>query len=362
LKVASQIGGEARIPVRNIWHLLLYAWDFADWKGRWKSQAEDSPTLLALLARVLADSVRDLLRSQLGRTFLAHRETIRGIRGRIEFAASLRRLEFHAGRAHCAFPQLDVDTTRNRIIKATLMRLATDARLDPLGSHVSDALRSELRELVRVLGGVTLAPISTADFAKLQLGRNDRLYSVPLAVCRLLHQLQLPTECAGDHAIAALFTDETKMSSVYEAFLRNFYRLHLKNHTVQAEKLSWGEEPSSAYMPEMRTDITITAQAPDVRRLVVDAKFSQTTLSAGSHGSLKFKSDNLYQLYTYLRTQEHMGDAHRVADGMLLYPTVTQELTEVVVIQGHRIQIATVDLRTPWQQIENRLIALAAAR
>lgn len=361
MNVASTIGGEAKIPVRNIWHLLLYAWDFADWKGRWKSQAEAAPSFLALLATVLADSVRELLHSQLGRTFVTHHETIRGIRGRIELGASLRRMEFQAGRAHCAFPQLDVDTTRNRILKATLERLSKDARLDPTGSSHTSKVRTELRALVRALDGVKLVPISTADFGQLQLGRNDRSYAVPLAVCRLLHRLEIPTECAGDHAVAALLKDEMRMSTVYETFLRNFYRVHLTNHKVRAETLDWCQSPASIYMPEMRTDITITAHPPATRRLVIDAKFSSTTLTAGPHGSKKFKSDNLYQLYTYLRTQEHRGEEYRAAEGMLLYPTTSDELTESVVIQGHRIQIATVDLRQSWQDIESRLLSLAAS-
>ena len=106
--VASKFGAEARIPIGNIWYVLLYAFDFAEMKGRWKEQEEASPTLLALLARVLADAVADRLRVLLGRTFISHRESIRGIRGRVDMAASLRRMEFEAGRAHCAFPQLDL--------------------------------------------------------------------------------------------------------------------------------------------------------------------------------------------------------------------------------------------------------------
>ncbi|HWO24567.1 MAG TPA: hypothetical protein VNO30_37750 [Kofleriaceae bacterium] len=359
MNVASTVGGQASIPVRNIWHLLLYAWDFADWKGRWSAEAEASPTLLALFARVLAATVRDLLRTQLARTFLTRRETIRGIRGRIELGASLRRLDLQAGRVHCAFAQLEVDTPRNRILKATLARLSTDSRLEPAATsdHVSE-LRAELRKLVRAFEGVKLVPISTADFGRLQLGRNDRSYAVPLAICQLLHQLQMPTEHTGDHAIVALLTDEMRMSTIYETFVRNFYRVHLPEHAVRSEKLKWSDEPLSPFMPEMRTDITITAPAPHTRRVVIDTKFSSTTLAKGRHGSAKFKSGNLYQLYTYLRTQEHRGEAFRSAEGLLLYPTTTIELNETIVLQGHRIQLATVDLRQPWQDIEARLLTL----
>ena len=75
-------------------------------------------------------------------------------------------------------------------------------------------------------------------------------------------------------------------------------------------------------------------------------------------GTPKFKSENLYQLYAYLRTQEHLTKAHRAAEGLLLYPATTHDLTESIVVQGHRIRVATVDLSEKWENIEARLLAL----
>ncbi len=71
------------------------------------------------------------------------------------------------------------------------------------------------------------------------------------------------------------------------------------------------------------------------------------------------KSQNLYQIYAYLRTQEHRSAAHAAAEGMLLYPTTRLELDEAMFVQRHRIRVATVDLSRPWPEIEERLLALA---
>lgn len=87
----------ARIPVRNAWYLLLYAWDMARFRGRWPVEAETSPDLLGLLASILASATRALLRRQLGRSFAIRSQTIRGIRGRIDLAESLKRLTFQRG-------------------------------------------------------------------------------------------------------------------------------------------------------------------------------------------------------------------------------------------------------------------------
>src|ERR1022692_4516002 len=115
-QLVNKVAGD--IPVRNAWYLLLYAWDMARWQGNWPTATEGSPSLLGLLARVLSAATRDLLKHQLGRAHLVHRKTLPGIRGRVDFAGSLKRLTFENAAAHCVFPELSIDTPKNRILKA----------------------------------------------------------------------------------------------------------------------------------------------------------------------------------------------------------------------------------------------------
>ncbi|MGA2434648.1 MAG: hypothetical protein ABSG25_05120, partial [Bryobacteraceae bacterium] len=327
----------------------------------WPKAAEGSPRLLGLLARVLSAATRDLLKRQLGRAHIVHRETLRGIRGRVDFAGSLKRLTFEHAAAHCVFPELSVDTPKNRILRATLHRLASDPRLKHVKREEEAKLRHELRTLVRAMEGVPLVPISLADFSRLQLGRNDRDYAVPIAICALVRRLEMPTEAMGDHALTALLRDELTFHSLFERFVRNFYRLNLIDHAVDRETLDWHDELGCSLVPSMQTDITIVETRPPYRRLIIDTKYSTTTLAATPHGGARFKSENLYQLYTYLRTQEQESDAHRCAQGMLLYPTTNQDLNETMSVQGHRMHIATVDLSKEWETIETRLLALVSS-
>jgi len=90
----------------------------------------------------------------------------------------------------------------------------------------------------------------------------------------------------------------------------------------------------------------------------VDTKYSITTLCATQHSSAKFKSDNLYQVYAYLRTQEDLSDVNRAAEGILLYPTTGLDIDSTMKVQGHKIRVATVNLNDPWEKIEKRLISL----
>ena len=341
-----------RINIQNVWYLLLYAWDMAAWRGRWQRASEASPPLLGLLARVLAESTRDLLRYQLGRSYTQRKETIPGVRGRVDFATSLKRRTFDRAATHCAFSELSVDTLKNRILRGTLHRLASDARLKHANKDSEARLRHDIRSVVRALEGISIVPIGSADFGRLQLSENDRPYALPLAICALIHRLEMPTEASGDHALTALLKDELVFHQLFERFVRNFYRLHLSAYWVKPERLSWFDTLGSSFVPEMLTDISIVGTEPPYRRLIVDTKYSVRTLS----DRMKFKSENLYQIYAYLRTQEHLSEAHGEAEGMLLYPTIEVNLDEAMVVQGHRIRVATLDLSQSWGEIEERLL------
>jgi len=338
---------------------LLYAWDLAQWSGRWDSAVEAATDLRGLLARVLVGCVRDLLRRQLGRTHIGTLAEIRGIRGRVDFARSLKRRSFSAGRAVCAFSNLDVDTLRNRILRGTLDRLLRDDLLDEGAKpEAVRALRHDLRSVVRAMDGVKLQPIQASDFSRLQLGRNDTAYLLPLAICRLLFRHETPSEEAGEGLFAALLRDEVAFQVLFERFVRNFYRFHRRDARVQAQELSWFDENHSPFVPRMRTDITLEWGDPISRRLVIDTKYYGSALSVRFENSEKFHAANLYQLYAYLRTQEHRGPAYRDANGVLLYPVTNRSLDERMKVQGHEMRIRTVDLALPWMELERDLLRL----
>jgi len=350
---------EARVPIRNAWYMLLYAWDLARWHQKSASAVDDAPTLLGLLARVLEESTRALLRRQLGREHMRRAEVVRGIRGRIDFGASLKRLHFESGRAACEYSELSIDTLRNRILRSTVVRLSTDPRVSHTDPRQGAVLRGRLRDLGELMSGVRTIRVGSNDFSRIQLGRNDLEYRLPLAICELLHRLTIPHDTSGDHLKVALFRDEIDFPRLFEAFVRNFYRMRRTDCRVNSDRLSWHDELGCRFLPEMRTDTTLVTTAPPNHRLVIDTKFSTSTLATTQYGGQRIKSGNLYQIYTYLRTQEHLGEPHRCASGLLLYPTTQGTVDESVRVQGHLIRVATIDLRLPWEEVEQNLLRLS---
>ena len=83
-------------------------------------------------------------------------------------------------------------------------------------------------------------------------------------------------------------------------------------------------------------------------------------MKPGHHRPLTLDSGYIYQMYAYLRSQEDDSDPRSLdSSGLLLHPSVGENIDESAVIQGHRMRFATVDLAADSTAIRARLIALA---
>jgi 5-methylcytosine-specific restriction enzyme subunit McrC len=111
----------------------------------------------------------------------------------------------------------------------------------------------------------------------------------------------------------------------------------------------------------MTTDIILEQQSTG-RRLVIDTKFTNI-FSSSQHRESLLKSSYIYQLYTYLRSQEREDDLlSGGTSGILLHPTVDGDVDETVRIQGYDLRFVTVDLSAPTDEVVARLRAIPQSR
>lgn len=355
---------EYGIPIRNLWHMLLYAWEelplniMSPWI---LASAETSPTLDALLASVLMRLMRGRLRIGLGRNYVAEEGSLRGIRGRTDFGESLKRRAFERGEAVCDFEEYSANEPRNQIIRTTLARLAQAGQFGAESDSVK-ALRHGLRRVARDLDGVELIELTPDIIRRARSLRNDRDYRLMLAICDLVLERQMPAELAGEFGFALPDRHALVLHRIYERFVVNFYRIHLHDWSVTSQKrLAWHEKAStSQYLPSMIPDLLLQEKSSG-QLIMLDTKFTAHSLVENRWGQPVFDSSHLYQLYAYLRSQEHLSEQHAKASGILLYPVVQHRLSERMELQGHVIRVESLDLSAPWQEIEAHLIDLIAA-
>ncbi|MBK9926624.1 MAG: hypothetical protein IPP66_15215 [Anaerolineales bacterium] len=347
---------EYGIPIRNLWHMLLYAWDEYPLRQHTSLvDVENAPTLDALLASILARLVQQRLRIGLGRSYVNQNESIRGIRGHIDFTKSLKYHTFEHGQAYCDFQQYSVNVPKNQIIRSTLSRLIQTGNFGKDRTRANE-LRHQLRSLTRALDGIDIIELDLDFIRRQQFGRNDGDYRLMLAICELLLQRQMPTESTGHNRLPSLEREALVLYDIYERFVVNFYRRHLKEYKVKAQShLSWHPKQDNVYLPIMKPDLIIENKTTG-NIIVLDTKFTAKSLVENLWGKQLFDSSHLYQMYTYLSTQERLSGYHKKATGILLYPEVRGKLSEAIELEDHTIRIVCLDLTVPWQEVESQLL------
>ena len=351
---------------------MLYASRlYRELPSRLRYRAEENPDDIPdLVAEILTRAVERRVRRNLTLEFHRSRADLTRVRGRIDALRTERRSLLRRGKIACSFEELTTDTPRNRLVKAALNKLRSSVREEPLVRRC----RSLAGVLDRAgVGDVTSAGIRSRSLrGALTAGRANIEDRQMLAAAELALRLSLPTEDPGRAHLPAPGRDEAWARGLFEAAVGGFYRTVLVPRGWLVDRGKWIhwqiEEQTKTLriddiMPQMQTDIILESPPADVHghrhRTVIDTKFT-SILKPGPFRSQGLKSGYIYQMYAYLRSQESDSDPSSLnASGLLLHPSVGEDVDESAVIQGHRMRFATVDLAADSTAIRARLIALA---
>lgn len=349
------------IPIRNLWLLMLYASElYRHTSSEAAVAAEDNPDDIPdLVAEVLAHAVETRLNRNLTHHYRSERAVLGRVRGRIDALETTTRQLLSRGAVACRFDQLSVDTPRNQYVRAALDAIAGISRR----RHLARRCRTLSICLERL--GVSKQRPSRTMISTERFGRHDAGDRLMVAAARLAFDLLLPTELSGGRAMTSPLRDSHWLRRLYERAIGGFYAVTLsaKGWRVDAGRflnwpLEWRTSGIDDVLPAMQTDIVLEHR-PSSRRIVIDTKFT-SILTRGRFREGILKSGYLYQIYTYLRSQENGDDPlYRNACGLLLHPSLGEAMDEVAVIQGDAIRFATVDLAAAAGEIRQRLLEVA---
>lgn len=331
--------------------MLSYAW--SKWKEVEKINVglDDFEDALNLLTRVFTNGCDLLLKRNLDKLYQPITEQYFGIKGKIDFNASLADNTFIRGKAICTFDEYTEDIPLNRIIKAVLERLMNMTAVD---KSLRDRVRIQYRKMNKV-GTIKLLPI---HFHQVQLHRNNQFYKLLLNVGLLIVENSAVDSKSGAYMFKDFSKSPREMGIIFEEFVRKFYYEEQEKFIISREKINWQVDAISSgdlnLLPEMQTDISAQSS---LKKLIIDTKFYSKTLD-GQFDNKKFYSSNLYQLYSYLKNLEldTRNPLNLNSDGILLYPKIDKDLDEEYIMGNHKIRIVTIDLSCNWEVIHNRLL------
>ena len=339
------------IPILNIYFMLCYAWNHLE-EGKNVDVGEDDATeLVDLFAKVLISGLKHILRRGLDRGYVQVRDELSSIRGRLDFNRSMGLIVRNTPRMVCEFGELQHDILTNQILKASAERLVRVSNLD-------EELADELNRLLLSFNNVSAPRLSYHLFQKVGIHRNNTFYDFLIKLCKLIFECTLPEDDGKHYKFQEFDTIEKYMGEIFEDFVRNFYEIEQEIFEVGSPHLNWNVEVSAEQkklLPEMRTDIYLKEKQGQQRRIIIDTKFYANTLQTHRE-TKKIHSDNLYQIFSYLAgSKEHSS---KDTEGILLYPTVNEEVNFCANFQGHQIRVYTLNLNQHWQGIHNDLLKL----
>lgn len=347
-----------QIPLRNVWLLFLYAADLARFNSALSVEAESASDLPELVARLLAQVVQQRLRRNLSRGYRPKHAVISRVRGRIDMLATSSGQLLDRGQVACRFEEHTMDTPRNRLVRAALDSVA-------LRVNKPDVVH-ECKVMSQLLGrmGVAALKPSRADMAKDQVGRNEAADVLMVSLAKMVFEVMIPSELEGQSRTLGVDVDVHLLRRLFEKAVANALRLQLQPLGWQVQhgrKLSWpvvfASDGIQAHLPGMQTDIELVNVA-EKRKLVIDTKFTNI-FTASQYKDEVLRSGYLYQLYTYLRTQEETTkDQGWRSEGMLLHPQYGPGLDAFVDMQGHRLRFKTIDLQGTAEEFEAQLLGL----
>lgn len=352
-----------KIPVRNVWLLFLYASGLAQFRDRFEAEVEESPDFKSLVARLLCYATEKRLRRNLSFGYRHREDVLKRVRGRIDLLKTEAGQLLYRGEVACRFDELTIDTPRNRLVLAALTRLSRW-----LGDRtLSLRCQSLANALARI--GVSASMPARAEIASDQIGRHEAEDRLMVSLARAVFDLVLPMETAGARSLLKAQRQETEFRKLFEKAIGNFFAAELSRedgwYVYPGKQYTWPVSDRSAgieaYLPIMITDIILENKI-EARRIIIDTKFTDI-LTASHYGGARFKTDHIYQLYAYLRSQERDDQPLSLsAEGMLLYPAIGMDVDEAATIQGHRVRFVTVDLSRPTVEVIDRLQELPIGR
>lgn len=337
------MGEVFKVPIRNLFVLLSYAENLPELVNS-KNEVDEELITYDFICNQFLKEVKLVNRRGLVKDYVATTEPTNRLSGRMIMEESIPYIISKKPIVVCEKDEYTANIRINQLIKSTLKSIT-------LNRHVKQETKSRSFKYMELMSEVAAPPLTKSSFAKLTFSRHNGHYKRVLQIALLLHELTLLSHKNGNWSLFSAELDERSLNGIFEKFLFNFYKLEQKNYRVKAEGMQWKLEGNKAFLPGMRTDVSLVHKNKR-EKIIIDAKFYKNVFQV-HHGKPSFHSHNMYQLFTYLMHQ----DTDLQLRGVLIYPFNSDEVDEQYIWNERMtMEIMTLDLSESWAVIYQKLI------
>ena len=338
------------ILIKNIYYMLTYAFQVLRQSNFEEIDSEEFENIQDLFATILSKGLAQQLKQGLYREYITVNEELSTLRGKVDITSSIKLKMQRKRFLGCEHDELSENNRFNQIIKTTANLLVRQ-------SSVSTEHKAELKKEILFFSNVDEIAPSLIRWDTLKFQRNNQGYKMLLNVCYFVLEGLLYSDEQGDFKVAS-FLDEQRMCHLYERFILEYYRYHYKGIiTANSTQVKWNVDDGVIdFLPIMQTDIMLKCKG---KTLIIDAKYYGRTMQTGQYNATTLHSNNMYQIFTYVKNQDVAGDGS--VSGMLLYAKTDEAITpnNQFMMHGNKISVKTLDLNIAFKDIASQLDSIA---
>ncbi|MCZ9892291.1 5-methylcytosine-specific restriction system specificity protein McrC [Brachyspira hyodysenteriae] len=263
------MNNDIKIPIKNIYYMLSYAWNL------WNIIDEDNDkkeifgdekfdNIYNVMAYILNMFLDKLIKRGFYKGYITLGEDLSVLKGKIDFSKSVKRNTINYKKLVCSYNILSNDILFNQIIKSTLNKLINYKNID------NDILEKLIR-LNHYFIKIKNINVNNSTFKLLKYNRNNMHYKIIINICKFIHKHLIVNKNSDEYSFID-FNEEKRMHMLYEKFVLNFYKMHFRNNKnikVKNKSIKW-QINNNEYIPIMKTDIMIYNKE---KCLIIDTKF-----------------------------------------------------------------------------------------
>lgn len=333
------------IPIRNIYYMILYAFDKVKHLDQIEDKSFENVSIASeVMVELFLNEVGNICRKGIYRDYNRVTEESLFIKGKLDIKSTILKSK---STSTIIYDDFNGNNDINKIIKYTLNRI--------IFSNVKQEFKNRAKLYYSYFNKVDLIELSDDIYRTCLLNRINSNYEFAIKLSVYINKKIIPDNHKGKLKFYDILDDEETMSTIYEQFLRNFYKIHT-DYDVSRKNYNWFLKPleGSDYslLPKMETDIEIEINKD--YKIIIDAKYYKEALNS-RYSAKKFASNNIYQMNTYLVHNLRYNKLR----GILLYPCVTEEFHQYFEKKNsYTIEFHTIDLSQRWNEISQNLISI----
>ena len=338
--------------VKNIYYMLCYSFygEQLNEKDESSLGEEAFENIYNLFSLLLCLILKKQIKKGLHKEYINVDDELSTIREKIDLNKTINNNSLVRKKIYCDFDEYSENCLLNQIIKTTMFYLL---KSNKIGSTIKD----EIKRLLNYFSNVEVIDIKSIKWDQVKFNRNNLSYKYVVDLCRLILKGLIVSDKNGNNKFKE-FLDDTRISAIYENFIKAYYRKHYPELNASSKKLYLNDKPMLDFIPMMKTDITIEFED---RMLIIDAKFYNKILRENYLNARcrTISSNNLYQIMAYVDNQDPYKTGN--VSGMLLYAQTVNEPTIDIKQQlnMHTIMVKTLDLNESWENIKTQLNNIA---